>query len=103
MPRRPGLATVSILHAIARGVTHGFDLIDATGYPGGTVYPALSRLERDGYLRSDWENPATARAERRPPRRYYRLTPQGRRLLETELERLRAMSPAVLTPSRRRR
>ena len=102
MARRPGLAVVSVLHAIARGVAHGFELIEDTGFPGGTVYPALSRLERDGYLRSAWEDPKVARAGKRPPRRYYRLTPQGCRLLETELERLRAMKPLALSSSRRR-
>jgi hypothetical protein len=44
MARRPGLAVVSILHAIARGVSHGFDLIEATRFPGGRVYPALESV-----------------------------------------------------------
>lgn len=97
------MATVSILHAIGRGVSHGFELIDATGFPGGTVYPALSRLERDGHVRSDWEDPAIAHGQGRPQRRYYRLTPPGRRLLETELGRLRELSPGALRPARRQR
>lgn len=103
MPRRPGLAVVSILHAIARGTAYGFDLIEETGYPGGTVYPALSRLERDGYLASSWEHPAQAREEKRPPRRYYRLTPQGARMLDTELARLKSMHLLSAVPQRRRR
>jgi DNA-binding PadR family transcriptional regulator len=102
MPRRPSFAVISVLHAVARGLRHGFDVIDETGLPGGTVYPALSRLERDGHLRSDWEDVAIARAEKRPPRRYYRVTPQGLRLLDTELKRYRALKPIGLAPAGRR-
>ena len=39
---------VSILTAVADGVRYGFDIMDRTELPSGTVYPALSRLERDG-------------------------------------------------------
>jgi DNA-binding PadR family transcriptional regulator len=102
MARRPSFAVVAVLHAVARGLRHGFDVIDDTGLAGGTVYPALSRLERDGHLASDWEEPAVARAEKRPPRRYYRVTPQGLRLLDEELKRYRALKPVKLTAARRR-
>ena len=34
-----------ILRAVADGYLYGFDIIDMTGEPGGTVYPALRRLE----------------------------------------------------------
>lgn len=82
MPRGMGLAAVRVLNAIASGVEYGFDIIDATGLPSGTVYPALSRHERDGYVRSLWEDSAKARLDGRPPRRYYRITAEGRRALE---------------------
>ena len=49
--RRLSITTLSALHAISNGVRYGFDVIDATGLPSGTVYPALSRLERDGVIR----------------------------------------------------
>ena len=39
--------TTLVLHALASGVRHGFDVIDATGLPSGTVYPILRRLERE--------------------------------------------------------
>ena len=68
---------VAVLHAVADGVAYGFDVIDRTGLPSGTVYPALSRLERDGYLRSSWEAEAEAFAAGRPARRYYRTTAAG--------------------------
>jgi len=36
--------TAVILQAVANGYLYGFDIIDITGVPGGTVYPALRRL-----------------------------------------------------------
>jgi DNA-binding PadR family transcriptional regulator len=79
-----------VLRAVAGGAAYGFDIIDATGLPSGTVYPALSRLEQDGYLRSSWEDLAGAHRQKRPPRRYYRMTPEGRRALDRALESLGA-------------
>jgi PadR family transcriptional regulator PadR len=90
MARGMGMAAVRVLQSIAAGAQYGFDIIDATGLPSGTVYPALSRHERDGYLTSSWEDPVKAHRDRRPPRRYYRITPQGRRALEAVLVMLGA-------------
>src|SRR3990172_3421766 len=84
--RSLGNVQVQILEAVARGVVHGFDIMDETGLPSGTVYPALSRLERDGLVRSRWENARIAHHEKRPPRRYYEMTAEGRdRLAEALL------------------
>jgi PadR family transcriptional regulator len=87
------VAALTVLHAVAQGTAHGFDIIDTTGLPGGTVYPALSRLERDGFVSSAWEDVEVARADRRPPRRYYRATPIGVRTLNEALSRLHALKP----------
>lgn len=92
--KRLSITTVSVLHAIANGSEYGFDVIDQTGLPSGTVYPALSRLERDGYVRSAWEAEAEAHAEGRPARRYYRLTPPGVRALAEAASFYRALLPA---------
>jgi PadR family transcriptional regulator PadR len=102
MGRHPSFTAVTVLHAVARGYEYGFDIIDVTGLPSGTVYPALSRLERDGYLRSGWEEVARARAEKRPPRRYYRVTARGGRVLDEEVKRYRALKPVRLAPDRGR-
>ena len=51
--------------------------MDATGLPDGTVYPLLRRLERRGVLAGKWEQEEDAKAERRPQRKYYELTPVG--------------------------
>jgi PadR family transcriptional regulator, regulatory protein PadR len=70
-------ATALVLDALARGYRHGFDILEATGLPSGTVYPILRRLERDSLAASRWEDPVKAQRELRPPRRYYELTNPG--------------------------
>ena len=55
-----------MLQAIADGYQYGFDIIDQTGLPSGTVYPALGRLERDGFVKSAWEDEDDAHAEGPP-------------------------------------
>jgi DNA-binding PadR family transcriptional regulator len=92
-------AAASVLQAIADGVEYGFDVIDRTGLPSGTVYPALSRLERDGYVRSAWEDPEAAHREGRPARRYYRITAPGTRALRETVDYYRSLLP--LAPSRK--
>ena len=47
MPKGMGLAALRVLQAIAAGAEYGFDIIEATSLASGTVYPALSRHERD--------------------------------------------------------
>lgn len=51
----------------------------------GTLYKALTRLERQGYLASRWEDPLAAAAEGRPRRRFYRLTLEGEGALSQAL------------------
>jgi DNA-binding PadR family transcriptional regulator len=69
--------TAAVLMAIRRGHRYGFDVMDATGLPDGTVYPILRRLERRGVLVAAWEDEETAHREQRPARRYYALTRAG--------------------------
>ena len=57
--RRLTITAVCVLQAIADGYQYGFDIIDQTELPSGTVYPALGRLERDGFVKSAWENEQT--------------------------------------------
>jgi PadR family transcriptional regulator PadR len=78
---------VAVLHAVAAGHRFGLDVIDATGLTSGSVYPALDRLEELGYLRSSWEDPASAQDEKRPPRRYFTLTADGARVLADALRK----------------
>ena len=74
-----------VLQALARGYRFGFDIMEVTGLPSGTIYPALRRLEGLELVRSDWENEQRAYRDGRPRRRYYELTAAGkRRLVEAE-------------------
>src|SRR5262245_59184742 len=84
-------STAVILQAVSNGYLYGFDIIDATGLPGGTVYPALRRLEEAGFLDSRWEKPSIAQAEPRPQRKYYELTREGHEALALALKRYRLL------------
>ncbi|HSF18055.1 MAG TPA: PadR family transcriptional regulator [Vicinamibacteria bacterium] len=79
--------TTLVLEAVARGHHHGFQMMDVTGLPSGTVYPLLRRLEREGLVTARWEKTAVARREQRPPRRYYQLTAAGEAMRVQALER----------------
>ncbi|MEV4020130.1 helix-turn-helix transcriptional regulator [Nonomuraea angiospora] len=75
-----------LLSVLEREPLHGYAIIEALlersggalNVPTGTVYPALRRLERIGYLASEW---ATVGGRKR---RTYRLTDSGRKQLEGE-------------------
>ena len=89
-------ATAVILQAIDNGYLYGFDIIDITGVPGGTVYPALRRLEEAGYLISKWEKQSISQSEPRPQRRYYELTRPGREALAEAVKRYRLLEQTQL-------
>jgi PadR family transcriptional regulator PadR len=76
-----------ILQAVNAGYVYGFSVMEMTGLPSGTVYPAMRRLERDELIRSQWEQQSIADAEQRPPRKYYKLTRSGRLTLESSRKR----------------
>src|SRR6266478_8066734 len=76
-----------ILQAIGAGHIYGYTVMEVTGLPSGTVYPALRRMERDKLIRSQWERQSIADAEQRPPRKYYRITAQGKATLEASRKR----------------
>ena len=93
--------TALVLEALARGFHYGFDIMDATGLPSGTVYPILRRLDRETLLASSWEKHATAQQEQRPPRRYYQITSAGERMLANAGARYPALVQAVGRDGRR--
>ena len=86
-----------ILRTIECGYRYGFDVMEVTGLPSGTVYPALRRLERDGLITARWEDETAAFAEQRPARRYYRVTRAGKQALVRLVEKyplLEKVTPA---------
>lgn len=76
-----------ILKTLNAGYRYGFDIMDATGLPSGTVYPALRRLEAAGLIAAKWEKEKEAFADQRPARKYYRLTPSGEQILSRAVKR----------------
>src|SRR5260370_41559083 len=76
-----------ILQAIRAGSGYGCSIMEMTGLPSGTVYPAMRRLERDELIRSQSERQSIADAEQRPPRKYYKLTAQGKSTLDASRKR----------------
>jgi PadR family transcriptional regulator PadR len=83
------LSATVILQAVAHGYGYGFDIMDATGLPSGTVYPALRRMQDAGLITSRWEPQAVAQREQRPPRKYYTLSKTGDRALAEATARYR--------------
>lgn len=67
----------------------GYPLSRATGLRSGVLYPILQRMLEDGWLEDGWEVIDSAK-EKRPPRRYYKLTEVGAR----ELGAIAAAAPS---------
>ena len=95
-------STAVILQALANGYQYGFDILDTTGLPSGTVYPALRRLEETGLIESKWEKHLIAQRDRRPPRKYYEVTRKGADALVEAVKRYRLLESLQPQPSRTR-
>jgi PadR family transcriptional regulator PadR len=55
----------------------GYQLSKASGVRSGVLYPILTRMLDEGWLVDGWEDPNKIKIKR-PPRRYYELTDEGR-------------------------
>jgi len=77
---RKGWLELAILASLWEGELYGLDIIRRLDTNSdlllaeGTIYPILGRLKRDGLIDSKW-----VEAEAGHPRKYYRLTAEGRR------------------------
>jgi PadR family transcriptional regulator, regulatory protein PadR len=82
---RKGILELAVMGVLFHERHYGYSLVrvlsqgDTGSLKEGTVYPILARLDRDGLVRSEW-----VESDQGPPRKYYSLTPDGRRLF-TEL------------------
>jgi PadR family transcriptional regulator PadR len=79
---RRGVIEYCVLALLRDGERYGFELVKLLGAAGllsseGTIYPLLARLRGDGAVATTWRESSSG-----PPRRYYPLTPDGRRTLE---------------------
>ena len=87
-----------ILRALGEAPRHGYGICQ-TIWSGsgevlrvetGSLYPALHRLERNGWVSSEWKL-----TENNQRAKYYRLTPSGRRQLASERDRWNVLSAAI--------
>lgn len=90
--------TALILRALSLGYCFGFEIMEATGLPSGTVYPALRRLERDLLVESNWESEDQATASQRPARRYYQITREGKAASLAATERYPLLASLLARP-----
>ena len=106
MPKSPGLPPgtliLLILRVVRPGPLHGYAIAqrihqitsDVLQVEEGSLYPALQRILLKGWAKAEWGVSETNRRVR-----FYRLTPAGRKQLETEMadyERVNAAIRAVL-------
>jgi PadR family transcriptional regulator PadR len=93
-----GTLDLLILRTLALGPQHGWAVsqrlqqisAEALQVPQGSLYPALHRLERRGWIRSSWDVSDNNRKAK-----YYQLSAAGRKQLEKETELWRKLVAAV--------
>jgi transcriptional regulator len=93
-----GTLDLLILRTIAREPLHGWGIAkrilqlsgDVLSVQQGSLYPALHRLEQQGWIESDWKDTELGRAAK-----FYSLTKEGREQLDRELETWSRLSSAV--------
>lgn len=85
-------ATLDVIEALvdAPASIWGLRIVAVTGRPAGSVYPILERLERAGWVESEWEN---APERSGPRRRLYRLNSDGAESAREVLRAARATRP----------
>jgi PadR family transcriptional regulator PadR len=77
---RKGCLDLAILAVLSPGRLYGLEILrrlaegSSLVIPEGTIYPLLSRLRSEGWVRSEW-----VEADAGHPRKYYSLTSEGRR------------------------
>lgn len=93
-----GTLGLLILKTLSRGPLHGYGITleiqeltkDVLRIEEGSLYPALHRMEREGWIRADWK-----RSENNRRARYYELRKEGRKRLEQEAKRWTQLTKAV--------
>src|SRR5260221_10321053 len=93
-----GTLDMLILKIVAAGPLHGYAIAQRLQQiskhyfqvPQGSLYPALHRLEEREWLDAEWKDTSTGREAK-----FYKLTRQGRKQLETEVLNWEQLSSAV--------
>jgi PadR family transcriptional regulator PadR len=90
MRRTHALIQVALaLMADPAGRHWGYDLSRRAGVRSGVLYPILHRMLDQGWMQDGWEDPTQLNGKR-PPRRYYELTDEGRTALGALLQEARS-------------
>ena len=93
-----GTLDMLILKTVALAPAHGYAILkrieqisdDALRIEQGSLYPALYRMEQQGWIRAEWGVSETNRNAR-----FYRITAAGRKQLAAETERWEGLSAGV--------
>jgi PadR family transcriptional regulator PadR len=93
-----GTLDMLILKAVSLGPLHGYGVLlriqqisrGRLEIQQGSLYPALYRLEHQGWITSEW-----GESENNRKARYYRLTAAGKRRLQTEAEKWNRMADVI--------
>jgi transcriptional regulator len=93
-----GSLNLLILKTLSHGPLHGYGITnrirqisdEVLQVEEGSLYPALHRMEQEGWISSEWTTSETNRRVR-----YYKLTAKGRRQLALEEEDWRQLTAAV--------
>ena len=93
-----GTLDMLILKVLSRGPMHGFGIAeriqrlsdDVLGVGEGSLYPALHRLEQQGWIKAEWSE-----SENNRRAKYYSLTPAGRKQLKAELAQWERLSAGI--------
>ena len=98
-----GTLDALVLKTLTFGPRHGYAIVrwigeqtrDALQVEEGSLYPALYRMERDGWIEAEWGTSELGRKAK-----YYNITEKGRRQLRTETKEfaafVKAISPLLL-------
>jgi transcriptional regulator len=93
-----GTLDMLILKAVSLGPLHGYGILlriqqiskDRLEIQQGSLYPALYRLERQGWIASEW-----GESENKRKAKYYRLTVSGKRRLQSETANWNKMADVI--------
>ena len=93
-----GTLDMLILKAVSLGPLHGYGVLlriqqiskDRLEIQQGSLYPALHRLEQQGWIKARWDESETGRQAR-----FYSLTAAGRKQLEAEAANWSRLSSAI--------
>jgi len=93
-----GTLDLLVLKVVALGPLHGYGISqrlrqmskEALQVPQGSLYPALHRLEKRGWLTASWSETETRR-----PAKFYKLSAQGRKQLAREEKNWQRLTDAI--------